>query len=46
MQIGTEYAIVISTNTGLWRYLIGDVIKFTTIQPYRIKVVGKNKKLH
>ena len=43
VQIGTEYAIVISTNTGLWRYLIGDVIKFTTIQPYRIKVVGRTK---
>ena len=43
VQIGTEYAIIISTNTGLWRYLIGDVIKFTTIQPYRIKVVGRTK---
>ena len=37
------YAIVISTNTGLWRYLIGDTIKFTSISPFRIKIVGRTK---
>ena len=38
-----DYALVITTNGGLWRYLIGDVIRFTTITPYRIKVIGRTK---
>jgi len=37
------YVIVISTNAGLWRYVIGDTIKFTSLSPYRIKVVGRIK---
>ncbi|QZT35803.1 GH3 auxin-responsive promoter family protein [Halosquirtibacter xylanolyticus] len=36
-----NYAIVISTNGGLWRYIIGDTIKFTSTHPYRIKVTGR-----
>jgi hypothetical protein len=39
----TNYAIVISTNSGLWRYKIGDTIRFTSINPYRIKVTGRTK---
>ncbi|ADV49419.1 GH3 auxin-responsive promoter family protein [Cellulophaga sp. E16_2] len=38
-----NYAIIITTNAGLWRYKIGDTIKFTSISPYRIKVTGRTK---
>ncbi len=41
--IGENYALVISTNGGLWRYLIGDTIQFTTTHPFRIKVTGRLK---
>ena len=43
VKLDKAYAIVISTNTGLWRYLIGDTIKFTSISPFRIKIVGRTK---
>jgi len=38
-----NYAVVITTNAGLWRYLIGDTVRFTSINPYRIKVTGRTK---
>ena len=38
-----NYAIVITTNAGLWRYKIGDTIRFTSLQPHRIKVSGRTK---
>lgn len=37
----TVYAIVISTNAGLWRYQLGDTIQFTSIQPYRFVITGR-----
>ncbi|MCT4665313.1 MAG: GH3 auxin-responsive promoter family protein [Flavobacteriales bacterium] len=37
------YAMIISTNSGLWRYNIGDTIEFTSINPYRIKIKGRTK---
>ncbi|NNK73279.1 MAG: GH3 auxin-responsive promoter family protein, partial [Flavobacteriaceae bacterium] len=37
------YAVVITTNAGLWRYKIGDTVRFTSIKPYRIKVSGRTK---
>jgi hypothetical protein len=37
------YSLVITTNGGLWRYKIGDVVKFTSISPYRIQVAGRTK---
>ena len=40
---GVNYAIVITTNAGLWRYKIGDTIMFTCTAPYRIKVTGRTK---
>ncbi|MDO6599474.1 GH3 auxin-responsive promoter family protein [Tenacibaculum sp. 1_MG-2023] len=40
---GINYAIVITTNGGLWRYLIGDTVKFTSTKPYRIKITGRTK---
>lgn len=43
VEIGKNYAIVISTNAGLWRYLPGDTIQFTTLYPFRIKVSGRLK---
>lgn len=43
VQLGVNYAIVISTNAGLWRYVIGDTIKFTSLNPFRIKVTGRTK---
>jgi hypothetical protein len=43
VETGVNYALVISTNGGLWRYLIGDTIMFTEINPYRIKITGRTK---
>jgi len=43
VQIGKNYAIVISTTGGLWRYLIGDTIVFTSLNPYKIKITGRVK---
>jgi len=40
---GVNYAVIITTNAGLWRYKIGDTIRFTSISPYRIKVSGRTK---
>jgi hypothetical protein len=40
---GKNYALVISTTGGLWRYLIGDTVQFTSINPYKIKVTGRLK---
>ena len=38
-----NYAIVITTNAGLWRYVIGDTIRFTSVYPYKIKITGRTK---
>jgi len=43
VEIGKNYAPVISTNGGLWRYLLGDTIQFTALHPFRIKVSGRLK---
>jgi len=43
VEEGKNYAIVITTNAGLWRYKIGDTVRFTSIRPYRIKVTGRTK---
>ncbi len=43
VEPGKNYAIVITTNAGLWRYKIGDTIRFTSTSPYRIKVTGRTK---
>jgi len=40
---GKNYALVISTTGGLWRYLIGDTVKFTSLNPYKLKVSGRLK---
>ena len=41
VKLNTNYAIVITTNTGLWRYVIGDTIQFTSLYPFRIKITGR-----
>jgi hypothetical protein len=43
VKVGENYALLLSTNAGLWGYSIGDTIKFTSIHPYRIKVTGRIK---
>ncbi len=43
VELDTNYALIISTNGGLWRYAIGDTIKFTSKFPYRIKISGRTK---
>jgi len=43
VKIGEKYAVVITTNSGLWRYQLGDVVSFTTIHPYRLKITGRTK---
>lgn len=43
VEIGKNYALVISTNAGLWRYIIGDTVQFTSLEPFRIKVSGRIK---
>lgn len=43
VKLNINYAIVITTNGGLWRYLIGDTVKFTSLNPYRIRITGRTK---
>ena len=43
VEMGKNYAPVITTNGGLWRYLLGDTIQFTSLNPFRIKVSGRIK---
>ena len=43
VELFKNYAVVITTNAGLWRYLIGDTIRFTSLSPYRIRVSGRTK---
>ena len=43
VETDVNYAIVISTNSGLWRYIIGDTVKFTSLNPFRIKITGRTK---
>ena len=43
VELGKIYELVISTNAGLWRYKMGDTIQFTSLNPFRIKVVGRVK---
>ena len=41
--VGVNYAMVITTNAGLWRYKIGDTVRFTSVYPFRIKISGRTK---
>ncbi len=43
VKLDANYAIVITTNSGLWRYKIGDTVRFTSLDPFRIKITGRTK---
>lgn len=43
VEKGVNYAIVISTNGGLWRYMIGDTITFTSLHPYKFRITGRTR---
>lgn len=43
VELNTNYALLMSTNAGLWRYMIGDTVKFTSKYPFRLKVSGRTK---
>jgi hypothetical protein len=43
VELNENYAFVISTNAGLWRYMIGDTVKFTCRNPYKLKITGRTK---
>jgi hypothetical protein len=43
VELNKNYALIISTNGGLWRYIVGDTVQFTSLEPYRLKVSGRLK---
>jgi GH3 auxin-responsive promoter len=43
IELGVNYAMVISTNGGLWRYMIGDTVMFTSKDPYKLRITGRTK---
>ncbi|WP_374165511.1 GH3 auxin-responsive promoter family protein [Arcticibacter sp. MXS-1] len=43
VELNKNYALIISTNGGMWRYMIGDTIRFTSLSPYRIQITGRTK---
>lgn len=43
VELKTNYAMLITTNAGLWRYMIGDTVEFTSLSPYRIRITGRTK---
>ncbi|TVZ52943.1 GH3 auxin-responsive promoter family protein [Dokdonia sp. Hel_I_53] len=43
VALDKNYAVIITTNAGLWRYKIGDTVRFTSLSPYKIKVSGRTK---
>lgn len=43
VELGKNYALIITTNGGLWRYLVGDTVQFTSLYPFRIRVSGRIK---
>jgi len=43
VEVGESYALVISTNAGLWRYMVGDTVRFTSRYPFRIQVSGRTR---
>ena len=43
VETGIQYAMIITTNAGLWRYVIGDTVEFTSLRPHKIKITGRTK---
>jgi len=43
VELGKNYAMLITTSCGLWRYMIGDTVKFTSVNPYKFVISGRTK---
>ncbi len=43
LEAGKNYAVIITTNGGLWRYLVGDTVQFTSLKPFRLQITGRIK---
>lgn len=43
VKTGVNYAMIISNNSGLWRYVLGDTVKFSSTNPYRFSITGRTK---
>jgi len=43
VELNKNYALIITTNAGLWRYMIGDTIRFSSLSPFRIQITGRTK---
>ena len=43
VEKGKSYAMIVTNNSGLWRYNLGDVVQFTSLKPYKIQIVGRTK---
>lgn len=43
VKTGVNYALIITTNSGLWRYMIGDTVTFTSLKPYKFRITGRTK---
>ncbi len=43
VKLHQNYAVIITTNAGLWRYKVGDTVRFTSLSPYRIKISGRTR---
>lgn len=43
VEMNKNYAMIISNSSGLWRYKIGDTVKFTSLNPFRVKITGRTK---
>src|SRR6201986_2305572 len=43
VELDKNYALIISTNAGLWRYMIGDTVRFTSLSPFRIQITGRTR---
>ncbi len=43
VQLNKNYAMIITTNAGLWRYVIGDTVRFTSLNPFRIRITGRTR---
>lgn len=43
VETGRNYAMIISTSCGLWRYMIGDTVRFTSVKPYKFIITGRTK---
>lgn len=43
VEVGENYALVMSNNSGLWRYMLGDTIRFSGVRPYKFSITGRTK---